>query len=53
MGATGEQASPHEASTVLGGYHLQVDNVEGLALGRKVSAVTWAKASALFAGRVH
>lgn len=38
-------------SRVLGGYHLQVDNVEGLALGRKVSDVTWAKASALFAGK--
>lgn len=39
-------------SRVLGGYHLQVDNVEGLALGRKVSEVTWARASALFAGKV-
>jgi len=38
-------------SRVLGGYHLQVDNVEGLALGRKVSDVTWAKASALFVGK--
>ncbi|MDP1823591.1 MAG: vanadium-dependent haloperoxidase [Archangium sp.] len=46
--ATAEMAG---FSRVLGGYHLQVDNVEGLALGRKVSDVTWARASALFSGK--
>lgn len=40
-------------SRVMGGYHLQVDNVVGLALGRKVSDVTWAKVSALFAGKAQ
>lgn len=46
--ATAEMAG---ISRVMGGYHLQVDNVVGLALGRQVSDVTWAKASALFAGK--
>jgi hypothetical protein len=30
-------------SRVLGGYHIQADNVEGLALGRKVADVVWRK----------
>jgi hypothetical protein len=30
-------------SRVLGGYHIQVDNVEGLILGRKVAATVWEK----------
>jgi hypothetical protein len=30
-------------SRVLGGYHIQVDNVEGLALGRKVAGTVWEK----------
>lgn len=38
-------------SRVLGGSPLQVDSVEGLALGRKVAGVGWAKTTALFAGR--
>ncbi len=38
-------------SRVLGGYHLQADNLEGLKLGRGVAAVSWARTSALFAGR--
>ncbi len=39
------------SSRVLGCYHLQVDNLEGLALGRKVVGVSGAKTTALFAGR--
>ena len=30
-------------SRVLGGYHIQADNIEGLALGRKVAGAVWAK----------
>jgi hypothetical protein len=30
-------------SRVLGGYHIQSDNTEGLALGRKVAEVVWEK----------
>ena len=30
-------------SRVLGGYHIQADNIEGLALGRKVADAVWAK----------
>jgi len=30
-------------SRVLGGYHIQADNVEGLKLGRKVAEVVWKK----------
>jgi hypothetical protein len=29
-------------SRVLGGYHIQADNLEGLALGRKVGREVWA-----------
>ena len=30
-------------SRVLGGYHIQADNVEGLSLGRKVAGAVWEK----------
>jgi hypothetical protein len=30
-------------SRVLGGYHIQSDNIEGLAMGRKVAEVVWEK----------
>jgi hypothetical protein len=30
-------------SRVLGGYHIQSDNIEGLKLGRNVAAITWKK----------
>jgi hypothetical protein len=30
-------------SRVLGGYHIQADNVAGLSLGRKVAGVVWKK----------
>jgi hypothetical protein len=36
-----ETANMAGMSRVLGGYHIQADNVEGLALGRKVAAVAW------------
>ena len=38
-----ETANMAGMSRVLGGYHIQADNVEGLALGRKVAAVVWKK----------
>jgi len=38
--STAEQAG---WSRVLGGYHIQVDNVEGLAMGRKVAGVVYDK----------
>ena len=37
-------------SRVLGGYHSQADNLAGLALGRQVADVAWARAAKLFAG---
>lgn len=37
-------------SRVMGGYHVQVDNVEGLALGRKIAAFTWPRIQAYFDG---
>ena len=37
-------------SRVLGGYHIQVDNVEGLAMGRKVADVVVAKCMAHIKG---
>jgi hypothetical protein len=38
-------------SRVLGGYHIQTDNLEGLKLGRNVAVVSWAKSQRLFEGR--
>jgi hypothetical protein len=37
-------------SRVMGGYHIQADNVEGLALGRKVAELTWPRIQAYFNG---
>ncbi|MBS1152024.1 MAG: Alkaline phosphatase, partial [Myxococcaceae bacterium] len=37
-------------SRVMGGYHIQADNVEGLAMGRKIADHDWAYAQALFEG---
>lgn len=45
--ATAEMAG---ISRVLGGYHIQADNVEGLALGRKVAQFTWPRIRAYFEG---
>ncbi len=38
-----ETANMAGMSRVFGGYHIQADNVEGLALGRKVASVAWEK----------
>jgi hypothetical protein len=45
--ATAEMAG---ISRVYGGYHVQVDNIEGLKLGRKVAQVVWDKAVTYFDG---
>jgi PAP2 superfamily len=45
--ATAEMAG---ISRVMGGYHIQADNVEGLALGRKVAQFSWPKIQAYFNG---
>lgn len=45
--ATAEMAG---ISRVMGGYHIQADNVEGLALGRKVAEYSWPKYKAYFEG---
>ena len=37
-------------SRVLGGYHIQADNIEGLNLGRKVAQFTWPRIRAYFDG---
>jgi hypothetical protein len=37
-------------SRVLGGYHIQSDNAEGLALGRKVAEYSWPKYRSYFEG---
>jgi hypothetical protein len=39
-------------SRVMGGYHIQADNVEGLALGRKVADYSWPRYQAYFEGKV-
>jgi hypothetical protein len=38
-----ETANMAGISRVMGGYHIQADNVEGLKLGRSVAAVVWKK----------
>lgn len=48
--STAEQAG---WSRVLGGYHIQTDNVEGLALGRNVAEAVWSKVSAHFDGTIE
>lgn len=45
--ATAEMAG---ISRVYGGYHVQIDNVEGLKLGRRVAQVVWNKALTYFDG---
>ncbi|MDX2014215.1 MAG: vanadium-dependent haloperoxidase [Myxococcaceae bacterium] len=37
-------------SRVMGGYHIQADNLEGLKLGASVAEVAWQRSSQLFAG---
>ena len=45
--ATAEMAG---LSRVMGGYHIQADNIAGLELGRKVAAYDWTKIKAYFDG---
>jgi hypothetical protein len=45
--ATAEMAG---ISRVMGGYHIQADNVEGLRLGRRVAQLTWPRIEAYFNG---
>ena len=45
--ATAEMAG---ISRVMGGYHIQADNIEGLAMGRKVAEYEWPKIKAYFDG---
>ena len=45
--ATAEMAG---ISRVMGGYHIQADNIEGLALGRKVAQFEWPRIRAYFDG---
>jgi hypothetical protein len=39
-------------SRIMGGYHIQADNVEGLALGRRVADYSWPRYQAYFEGTV-
>jgi hypothetical protein len=45
--ATAEMAG---ISRIMGGYHIQADNVEGLTLGRKVAELEWPRLRAYFDG---
>ena len=45
--ATAEMAA---MSRLLGGYHVRVDNEEGLVLGRKIAMESWPKYRAYFEG---
>jgi hypothetical protein len=45
--ATAEMAG---ISRVMGGYHIQADNVAGLKLGRKIAEYSWPKIQEYFAG---
>jgi hypothetical protein len=38
-------------SRVLGGYHIQADNLAGLKLGRQVADAAWPKLEARFSGK--
>ncbi|HEY1859253.1 MAG TPA: vanadium-dependent haloperoxidase [Gemmataceae bacterium] len=48
--ATAEMAG---ISRVMGGYHIQADNVAGLELGRKVAKYDWPKMQAYFEGKAE
>ena len=45
-----ETANMAGISRIMGGYHIQADNVQGLALGRKLAAFEWPRIQAYFAG---
>jgi len=47
LSATAEMAG---LSRIMGGYHIQADNVEGLNLGRKVAEYSWPRYQAYFDG---
>jgi uncharacterized protein DUF6851/vanadium-dependent haloperoxidase-like protein len=38
-------------SRIMGGYHIQADNIEGLKLGRAIAYYSWPKYQAYFAGK--
>jgi hypothetical protein len=46
--ATAEMAG---ISRVMGGYHIQADNIEGLTLGRKVAEYSWPKIRGYWEGK--
>jgi hypothetical protein len=46
-----EAAEMAGISRVLGGYHIQADNVAGLELGRDVAVAAWIKYQALVSGQ--
>lgn len=48
--ATAEMAG---ISRVMGGYHIQTDNVEGLKLGRKVAEFTWPRIKGYWEGKAQ
>ena len=39
-------------SRVMGGYHIQSDNIEGLRLGRKVAEYVWGITQGYFDGTI-
>ena len=45
--ATAEMAG---ISRVMGGYHIQTDNVDGLKLGRAIATYSWPKYTTYFDG---
>ena len=47
-----ETANMAGLSRVLGGYHIQADNIEGLKLGRHVAAAAWKKYK-FYTGAIH
>ena len=40
-------------SRIMGGYHIQADNIAGLKLGRDVAEVVWAKAKGCLSGQAR
>jgi hypothetical protein len=46
--ATAEMAG---LSRIMGGYHIQADNIEGLSLGRRIAEFTWPRIRAYWEGK--
>ena len=44
------QFRARDVPVVMGGYHVQTDNVEGLAMGRKIAQFTWPRIQQYFDG---